>query len=103
MGWKGGILMTEEKYITLWAEFVDFDDFDVKVSYQFKKPTTQQVARANKEMSKAPERAFKNLLLEVVKEDQKEDFRKVADEYPGVVVSFADEIYRRIGYGSLGK
>jgi isopropylmalate/homocitrate/citramalate synthase len=93
----------DEKYIELASEFTDFEDNEIKVSFQFKKPTTQQVSRANKEMSKAPERAFKNLLLEIVHEDQRDDFKKVADEYPGVVVSFADEIYKRIGYGSLGK
>lgn len=91
------------KYIALTAEFVDFEEREVRVSYQFRKPTPQQLSRANKEVQKDPERAFKNLLTQLVKPEQADDFKAVVADYPGVATSFATEVYRRMGYDSLGK
>jgi hypothetical protein len=93
----------EHKYIELTAEFVDFDDKDVRVGHSFRSPSPQELGRANKQVQKDPERALKNLLLGLIKPDQADAFRAVVDRYPGVATSFANEIYKRMGYDSLGK
>lgn len=91
------------KYIDLTAEFTDFDEREVRVTHSFRKPNPQQLSRANKEVQKDPERAFKNLLTQLVHPDQAEAFKAVVADYPGVATSFANEIYKRMGYDSLGK
>jgi hypothetical protein len=100
---KGPAEEASIKYIALTAEFVDFDEREVRVSYQFRKPTPQQLSRANKEVQKDPERAFKNLLTQLVRPEQADDFKAVVADYPGVATSFATEVYKRMGYDSLGK
>ena len=91
------------KYIELKAEFDDFYEQPVSKSFKFSKPTTSQVERTNKALQKSPGAASKNLLLWIVHPDQKDEFARTVDEYPGVAQTFVDEIYRRMGYASLGK
>ena len=91
------------QFIELKAEFTDFADKEVVRKFQFRQPTPAEMDRATKETQKNPARGFKNLCQILVAPDQAESLKATIQEYPGIATTFADEIYTRMGYGSLGK
>ncbi|MDH3975532.1 MAG: hypothetical protein OEV42_14740 [Deltaproteobacteria bacterium] len=94
---------TEVQYKEFKSEFTDFSDEEVTFSFRFRKPRPAELDRSNKESQKNPARAFKNLCLTLIDPEQKDNFNEAVKEYPGLSMSFANEIYERMGFGSLGK
>jgi hypothetical protein len=91
------------QYISLTAEFEDFDEKDVKRTYRFCNPGKAKIQRCQKEMIKSPDKAFRTLVLDCVHTDEREAFLDDIDKYPGLPTTFGNEILRRTGFDSLGK
>jgi len=91
------------KYITLTSEFEDFEEKEIKCTYQFCNPGKAKIQRCQKEMIKSPDKAFRTLVLDCIHPDEKEKFIEDIDQYPGLPTTFGNEILRRTGFDSLGK
>ena len=90
-------------YIALKTEFEDFSDTSVSRIYHFSNPGKMKIQRCQKEMIKSPDNAFRTLVLDCIKPEEKEEFIKDIDKYPGLPTTFGNEILRRTGFDSLGK
>jgi len=93
----------EKRYIKLAAEFEDFEEEEVRREYRFCNPGKMKIQRCQKEMMKAPEKAFTTLALDCIHPDERDALRADMEQYPGLATTFGNEILRRTGFDSLGK
>lgn len=70
---------------------------DVELTYHFAKPTKPQVKRLQDIAGRNPAQAARNLLLETVKPEEKEDFSAKMDAYPGIATSFSTALIKAVG------
>lgn len=92
-----------KKYLKLTSEFEDFYGDEVSREYQFDKPSKTKIARAQKDAEKSMDKAGRNFCISIIHPDEKERFLQDIEEYPGLPGTFMDEIFKRMGFGSLGK
>jgi hypothetical protein len=90
-------------YITLTAEFEDFEGNDVRREFRFSNPGKAKIQRCQKEMVKSPDKAFRTLVMDCIHPDEREKLSEDIDRYPGLPTTYGNEILRRCGFDSLGK
>lgn len=83
-------------------EFIDFEGETVTGIVNLRKPTPPEISRCTKAMTKDPNRAFKNLVMDLVAEGDREAFKAVALEYPGIPTALGGELFKRAGFESVG-
>ncbi len=93
----------KEAYVVLVSEFKNFSGEEIRLEYRFRQPTVSDLSRSTLEAAKSPLRSFRNLLLACVCPDDEASLREHLEQYPGVATTFANEIFERTGFGSLGK
>ncbi len=93
----------KEAYVVLVSEFKNFSGEEIRLEYRFRQPTVSDLSRSTHEAQKSPLRAFRNILLSCVHPEEEAALKEHLDQYPGVATTFANEIYERTGFGSLGK
>jgi len=93
----------DKEYVELKHEFFDrFEEEDVTVKFHFKRPSTPQVNRTQKTVLKNAGQAFRNLLIETVKPDEKESLKTHLQKYPGLASTFGGGLMASCGFGDLG-
>lgn len=93
-----------KQYLTLEASFENWEEQSVDVKFRFAKPSKPMIERTNKDIQKNKgTSALQNLLLSIVHPEEKEDLKEKITEHPGLIQSFTDTIYERLGYNSVGK
>ena len=76
------------------------DAQDVTLSFRFAKPGQTQIQRMQDKAMKAPGQAARNLLLDMVHPDDKQELMDSMEKYPGVTVSLAGAILKGVGISS---
>ncbi|MDK2955416.1 MAG: hypothetical protein PWQ57_912 [Desulfovibrionales bacterium] len=74
----------------------------VAVSYRFRRPTPQEVGRAQKQVLKDSSQAMRNLCIGCVHAEDKAKMVADFEAYPGLPVTMGTAIFGSIGVGSLG-
>lgn len=92
-----------EDYVELKHDFFDrFNDKDVEFKFSFKRPSTPQVNRVQKTALKNAGQAFRNLIMETIKPDEKGELKTALDKYPGLASTFGGALMASCGFGDLG-
>ncbi len=95
--------MPNKDYVELKHSFFDrFEGEDVTFAFSFSRPTTPQVSRVQKTVLKNAGQAFRNLILDTVKPDQKTDLAAALDKYSGLASTFGGALMSSCGFGDLG-
>lgn len=91
-------------YASLTASFVDWEDQNLNYTFRFKKPSKEEVskttslaqkkARANQDT----ESVFKGFLIRLIHPEEKETFEGALEEHYGLVETFSNAIYERLGF-----
>lgn len=94
----------ERKYVKFTHSFddpwagEDADDAkNVSVTFRFAKPTKTQIQRLQDKAVKNSGQASRNLLLDVIHPEEREELLEKIEEYPGIATSFATAIIRGVG------
>lgn len=80
-----------------WAGESAEDGKTVRLTFRFAKPTKVQLQRLQDKATKNSTQAARNLLLDIIHPDDKEQFLGSAEEYPGITASFAGAILKGVG------
>ena len=95
--------MAEAKYVEFKHGFEDrFNGGDVEVCYRFRRPTPQEMARAQKSVLKDSGQAMRNLCLDLVHPEDKDRMVKEFEEWPGLPTTMGTAIFQSVGVGNLG-
>ena len=96
--------MDDRKYVKFTHSFDDpwagedaEDAKNVSVTFRFAKPTKTQIQRLQDKAVKNSGQASRNLLLDVIHPEEREELLAKIDEYPGIATSFATAIIRGVG------
>lgn len=91
------------EFVELKHEFFDrFKDEDVSFKFHFRRPSTPQVNRVQKTVLKNAGQAFRNLIMETVKPEEKEQLKTALDDYSGLASTFGGALMGSCGFGDLG-
>jgi len=91
------------EYVELKHDFYDhFSGTDKEFIFNFKRPSTPQVNRFQKLALKNAGQAFRNLIMETVKPDDKTKLKAALDGYPGLASAFGGALMASCGFGDLG-
>ena len=92
-----------KKYARFEHNFVDaWEGTEKEFSFRFAKPTKTQIKMMQKTAVKDAAQAAQNLLVNIIHPDEKEALLSAADEYPGLITSFAGGIIKAVGIADLG-
>lgn len=80
-----------------WAGQSADDALDVSLTFHFAKPTKLQIQRLQDKASRNPAQAARNLILDVVLPDEKQELLDKMEEYPGIATSFSTAIIKGVG------
>ncbi|MDE5831732.1 MAG: hypothetical protein K2H64_01885 [Desulfovibrio sp.] len=80
-----------------WAGESAEDAKAVSVTFRFAKPTKTQIQRLQDKAAKNSSQASRNLLLDVIHPEEREELMEKMEEYPGIATSFATAIIRGVG------
>lgn len=69
----------------------------VSLTFRFAKPTKAQIQRLQDKATRNPAQASKNLLLDVIHPEDRQEFTARLEEYPGIATSFATAIIKGVG------
>ncbi len=98
-----GTKVIPEGYTEFNHEFFDnFKGEDVKFSFHFKSPSSPQIKRAQKKLLKDSMGSLKILCLDVILPEEKENFKKAIEKYPGLCTTFGGELLKASGFGDMG-
>lgn len=91
----------ERKYVAFTHSFNDpwlgEAGEDVTLTFHFAKPTRLEVKRLQDKAVKDSAQAARNLLLDVVRPEDKQGLLDAMDEYPGIATSFSTAVIRGVG------
>ena len=73
------------------------DGKDVSFTFHFAKPGKIHIQRLQDKAGKNPAQAARNLLLDIVRADEKDALLQAMEEYPGIATSFSTAIIRGVG------
>ncbi|MGD9809637.1 MAG: hypothetical protein AB7E76_02845 [Deferribacterales bacterium] len=94
----------EKQYLPLEASFENWAEETIEVTFRFAKPSKAKIEHTNAAIQKDKgTKAIRNFLVGLIHPDESEKFIEYLDEYPGLVQSFSDAIYRKLGFQSVGK
>lgn len=95
------ILYEDAKYYPYHADFIDEEDCEQRFVFHFRRPGRAHMLQiANAPKNKAYD-AQKEVLVQLNLPAERERLRVVMDEYIPLAGSFADEVFRRAGAGSV--
>lgn len=80
-----------------WAGDSADDAQDVSLTFHFAKPTKTQIQRLQDKASRTPGQAARNLIVDIIRPDEKQAFLDALEEYPGISTSFATAIIKGVG------
>ena len=89
-----------KQYRTLATEFRGFDSDTVRVEVRFTRPSAMMCDRMMKEMTKSSSKAFRNLLFSAVHPDDRGALDSAIEQYPGVLITFGNELLERSGFSA---
>lgn len=69
----------------------------VSLTFRFAKPTKAQIQRLQDKATRTPAQAARNLLLDVIHPDDRQEFTARLEEYPGIATSFSTAIIKGVG------
>ena len=69
----------------------------ISLTFRFAKPTKTQIQRLQDKAAKNSSQAARNLLLDVIHPDEKEELLAKMEEYPGIATSFSTAIIKGVG------
>lgn len=75
---------------------------EVTVSVPLRRPTRQELERAQAGLTKNNAGAMRTLCLDVAHPDGKARLAEAMDTYPGLAMTFGNELFTSSGLGSLG-
>ena len=96
----------ERKYAEFSHSFVDpwaGDGEETSFTFHFAKPNKAQIKRMQDTAGKRAAKASRNLLLEIMRPEEKDALLEAFDSYPGLVTAFASAIIKGVGVADLGK
>lgn len=90
----------QTEYKTLYHEFYDaFTEEDVKKSYRFKRPSPKNFERMQARAMKKPAAALKNICMDCIHPDDKPEFIKALQDWPGLTSAFGSRLIKSTGSG----
>jgi hypothetical protein len=91
------------KYAPFSHSFTDpWKDVELEFTFRFAKPGVLAVKQLQKTAGRDSARASRNLIVNQIHPDDKEAFFAAAEEYPGLITSFATAMAKAVGIGDLG-
>lgn len=95
--------MANTQYAVFEHSFTDrWSEEEKEFSFRFAKPSKPQMQRMQQTAVKNSALAARNLLVEIVHPEEKEAFLAAADEYPGLITSYAGAVIKAVGIADLG-
>ena len=91
------------KHYPYTSEFVNAEDTEVCITLHIRKPQRQHILRIAKAGKDKSMDTQKEVLVELTAQDERENARKTFEQYPLVSASFADEVFKSAGMGSVRK
>lgn len=91
------------KHYPYTAEFVNVEDTEVCVTLHFRKPQRLHILRIAKAGKDKSMDTQKEVLIELAPPEQRDLARDLFENYPLVATSFADEVFKSAGMGSVRK
>jgi len=91
------------KPLELTHTFTDFDDVERTATYHFRRPSRQQISRAQSAMRKDAMVALRTLCLDCVVAEERDTLKAELEKFDGLSGTFGNEILGRVGFGELGK
>ncbi len=90
---------TERKYVPFTHSFTDpwLDDQEVSLTFHFAKPNRLEIKRLQDKAVKDSAQAARNLIIDVVKPEDKQALLNALEEYPGLATSFSSAIIKGVG------
>ena len=82
--------------------FDPFAEREVSISWRFRKPSAKETERCQKQMTKSPVLALKNLCADAVHPDDKQAMTDMFSEYSGLPTTFGGALLKACGYADLG-
>ena len=73
------------------------DGKDVSFTFHFAKPGKIHIQRLQDKAGKNPAQAARNLLLDIIRADEKDALLEAIEEYPGLATSFSTAIIKGVG------
>ena len=100
-------MINDRKYVAFTHTFSDpwsadnaEDASDVSFTFHFAKPNKLQIQRLQDKAGKNAGQAARNLILDVIRPDEKDALLQAMEEYPGLTMSFSTAIIRGVGISS---
>ncbi len=88
----------DRKYASFAHSFRDpWEETDVELSYRFAKPTRMQIKRLQDTAGRNPAQAARDLLLNTIHPEEKEDLQAKLEEYAGLATSFSTALIKAVG------
>ena len=75
---------------------------DIEFTFRFGKPNKMVIKQMQKTAARDSAQASRNLLVNIIHPDDKAEFLTAAEEYPGLVTSFATAVIKAVGIGEVG-
>lgn len=73
------------------------DGGEVSLTFHFAKPTKADIKRLQDTAVKNASQAGRNLLLSIIKPEEKENLASALEDYPGIATSFSGAIVKGVG------
>lgn len=70
---------------------------DVELIFHFSKPTRTQIKRLQDTAGRNPAHAARNLLLDTINPEEKEELTAKMEAYPGIATSFSTALIKAVG------
>ena len=91
------------KYAPFFHSFTDpWEDAELEFTFRFAKPGVLAIKQLQKTAGRDSARASRNLIVNVIHPEDKEAFFAAADQYPGLITSYATALAKAVGIGDLG-
>lgn len=76
------------------------DAQDVSFTFHFAKPTKMQIQRLQDKAGRNAGQAARNLILDVIRADEKDALIQAMEDFPGIAMSFSTAIIKGVGISS---
>lgn len=92
-----------KKYAEFSHSFTDvWEEREASFTFRFARPGVPQIKQMQKTAGKDSALAARNLLAGIIHPEEKEAFLSAAEQYPGLITSFAGAIIKAVGIADLG-
>lgn len=70
---------------------------EVSLTFHFAKPTKADIKRLQDTAARNASQASRNLLLSIIRPEEKENLVSALEDYPGIAASFSEAIVKGVG------